>query len=144
MKLLRRTKGFALMLAVFMLVTLAAIALYILTISAGQVQAVTQEEQGARAYQAARTGIDWGAYQVLINSNCPASTTLTLPQSGLAAVNFFAIVSCATVGVETEAGTSITIYQLTSKGCSQNPCVTLGTDPGPMYVERELSLTLAK
>lgn len=53
------------MAALFIIVTLAAIGTYLLTVSTGQVAAATQDEQGARAYQAARAGIEWGAYQVL-------------------------------------------------------------------------------
>jgi MSHA biogenesis protein MshP len=142
--LTHRTTGFALMLAIFLLVTMAAIGVYLITISSGQVQAVTQDEQGARAYQVARSGIDWGAYQVLINSSCPASTTIPLPQTGLPGVTFYAVVTCGTVGTETEAGVSTTVYQLKSTACNQTPCVSAGTDPGATYVERELSLTLAK
>ena len=48
-----RCRGFALMLAVFMIVTLAAIGVYLVTVSTGQTQAVSQDEQGVRAYQAA-------------------------------------------------------------------------------------------
>ena len=141
---LRRTRGFALMLAIFLIVTIAAIALYLITVSTGQSQAVTQDEQGSRAYQAARTGIEWGAYQVLIKSTCPASTTLPLAQTGLPGVTFYAVVTCSTVGSETEAGTPLSVFQLTSKGCNQSPCAALGSDAGATYVERELSLTLAK
>ena len=61
----RRQSGFVLVLAVFMLVMLAAISAYLLTISNLQVQTGVQDELGARAYQSARTGIDWGAYQIL-------------------------------------------------------------------------------
>ena len=45
----RRQHGFALMAALFILVTLTAIGTYLLTISAGQVAAGTQDEQGGRA-----------------------------------------------------------------------------------------------
>jgi MSHA biogenesis protein MshP len=142
--MLHRTRGFGLMLAIFLLVTIASVGVYLVTVSSGQVQAVAQDELGVRAYQAARTGIDWGAYRVLINSSCVASTTLTLPQSGLTGVTFYAVVGCSTVGTEAEAGTTITVYQLTSTGCSQTPCAAAGTDPGPTYVERQLSLTLTR
>lgn len=137
-------QGFGLMLAIFLLVTLAAIGAYLITVSSGQVQAVTQDEQGARAYQSARTGIEWGAYQVLINTSCPVPTTLTLAQAGLPGVTFYAEVTCNAVGTETEAGTSVSVFQVTSKGCNQTPCVALGSDPGATYVERELSLTLTR
>ena len=61
----RRQSGFVLVLAVFILVMLAAISAYLLTISNLQVQTAAQDELGARAYQSARTGIEWGSYQIL-------------------------------------------------------------------------------
>src|SRR5260221_10199354 len=67
----QRTSGFILMAALFLIVTFAAIGLYLVTISTGTVEAATQGEQGARAYQGARTGIDWAAFQVLMNSDAP-------------------------------------------------------------------------
>ena len=143
----RRIHGVGLMLAIFLLVTVAAVGAYLVTVSSGQVEAVTQDEQGARAYQAARTGIDWGAYQVLINASCPTPlpappTILSLPQQGLTGVTFYGEVSCTPVGTESEAGNTIHVYQLTVTGCNQTPCVAVGTDPGPTYVERQLTLTL--
>ena len=56
----RRQSGFVLVLAIFMIISLAAIGVYLVTISTTQVEAGVQDEQGARAYQAARAGIDWG------------------------------------------------------------------------------------
>jgi MSHA biogenesis protein MshP len=134
----RRVAGFALMLAIFMIVTLAAIAVYLVTISTGQLEAATQDEQGARAYQAARTGLDWGAYQLLRNGAfCAASTTLPLTQ-GLA--GFSVEVACQQVGVtETDGGAQVSVYRVTATGCNQSPC---GSAVGPTYVERQLQLTV--
>jgi MSHA biogenesis protein MshP len=136
------------MMAIFMIVTLAAIGVYLLTISTGQLEATTQDEQGARAYQAARTGVDWGAHQLLRNTGgafatgCaagPVTPVLTLSQ-GLA--GFFASVKCQQVGSESEGGVAIAVYQLTVTGCNVFPCD--GTATGPTYVERQLQLTLTR
>jgi len=133
-----RQRGFALMLAVFLIVTLAAIGVYLLTFSTGQLEAATQDEQGARAYQAARTGIEWGAFQALRNPPCPAGpTTLTLTQ-GLA--GFYAVVTCQQVGAETEGATALTVYRITSTGCNASPCTP--ASPDRTYVERQLQLTV--
>ena len=123
---------------------MSAVGLYLMTVSSGQVQAVSQDEQAARAYQAARTGIDWGAYQVLINNSCPgpAATSLPLAQAGLPGVTFYASVTCSSVGTETEAGSTVHVYKVTSTGCNQTPCATIPSDPGATYVERELVLNL--
>mgnify|MGYP006174273379 CR=1 FL=1 len=101
------------MLAVFLIVTLAAIGAYLVTISTGQVGAVVQDEQGARAYQAARSGIEWGAYQLLRGGDsCIAGpTTITLPQG------FVANVECQLVASEMEGGLEVRVRKLTSTGC---------------------------
>ena len=150
--LARRRGGFALMMAVFMIVTLAAIAVYLLTISTGQLEAVTQDEQATRAYQAARTGVDWGAYQLLQNTGsgfataCAAlavNSSFTQPPLALAQglTGFYAEVTCLAAGSETEGGVPLRVYQLTVTGCNRTPCAGAAT---PTYVERQLQLTLTK
>jgi MSHA biogenesis protein MshP len=135
---LHRARGFALIMALFVVVSLAAIAAYLLTVSNVQVESGVMDEQGARAYQAARAGLEWGAYQVLRNSTCPAGTTsiaLPLDLSG-----FRAEVTCVSFGTETEGGTSVSTFRITSTGCNSASC---SGPPGPGYVERQLQLTLA-
>jgi MSHA biogenesis protein MshP len=147
--------GFALMAAMFIIVTLAAIGVYLLTISTGQLAAVAQDEQGARAYQAARTGIEWAAFQILKPAGTFATTTCTtlnatntldlgtLGAPGGAA-QFHVTLTC-TMTPETEAGTSIKVYVITATGCNNSagtpPC-PLG-NPGATYVERQLRLVVA-
>jgi MSHA biogenesis protein MshP len=148
----RRETGFALMAAVFMLVTLAAISVYLLTISTGQLAAATQDEQATRAYQAARAGVEWGAYQLLRNSGVgfgqactgvagTATQTLSLGAMGgpAGAASHFAVVTCNRVGNETEAGTAVSVYLVTVTGCNRATCGTADAT----YVERQLQLTLS-
>lgn len=138
------------MMAVFMIVTLAAIAVYLLTISTGQLEATTQDEQATRAYQAARTGIDWGAYQLLKNSgasfatNCPAAPATNTQNLDLAqGLNGFrAEVSCQRWS-ETEAGDPVVIYRLTVTGCNRSG-TACGGAANPTYVERQLQLSITK
>jgi MSHA biogenesis protein MshP len=59
--------GFLLVTAIFLLVILAALGAFILTISGTQQTSSALDVQGTRAYQAARAGIEWASYQVLIN-----------------------------------------------------------------------------
>ena len=135
-----RCRGFALILAVFMIITLAAIGLYLVTISTGQIQAVSQDEQSVRAYQAARAGIDWGAFQLLRNSSCTTPPPLTLGQ-GLS--GFYAQVTCQQVGTtETEGTALIKVYRVTATGCNNSPCSP--ATPGQTYVERQLQLTITQ
>ena len=132
---LRHQRGFVLMLAIFLIVTLAAVGVYLVTVSTTQVQAAAQDEQATRAYQAARAGLEWGIYRRLISGSCAPTTALAFTPAGLSA--FRADVTCAIDGVaETEGGAAITVYLITSKACNANPCTP--ASPGPGYVEREL------
>lgn len=143
----RRAGGFALILALFLLVSLGAIGAYLLTVSTGQVAAVAQDVNAANAYQAARAGIDWSAYQLLRNpggafaSGCAGgAASQTLPLAGNLS-GFYAQVSCQSPGSEIEAGVAVQGYQITVTGCNKTPC---GGVVGPTYAERQLQLTLTK
>ena len=133
---LRRARGFALVLALFLIVSLAAIGAYLLSVSNVQVETGVMDEQGARAYQAARAGLDWGAYRVLINGICPAGTT-TIPLAS----GFHAEVTCTEYGPESEGGTSVSTYRIVSTGCNATPSCG-GADA--TYVERQLQLMVAR
>lgn len=135
----RRAKGFALILALFLIVSLAAIGAYLLTVSNVQVESGIMDEQSARAYQAARGGLEWGAYQVLQASNCWVGTTTMAFPADLA--NFSASVTCTAFTPETEGGVPVATFRITSTGCNAAAC------PGPAvpgYVERQLQLTVAR
>ena len=121
-----RARGFALILALFLIVSLAVIGGYLLTTSKVQVESGVLDEQGARAYQAARAGLEWGAYQVLQVANCPAPTTMTFP---LDLAGFRATVTCTDFLPETEGGDPINAFRITSTG----PSCDCGSsnEPGP-------------
>ena len=141
----RRQSGFVLVLAVFMIVMLAAIAAYLLTISNLQVQTAAQDELGARAYQSARTGIEWGAYQILrapaqaFATSCAAGTvTQTIALSGQLA-GFSVAVTCQATAAQTEGASTFRAYNITATACNQAGC------PGAAsatYVERQLKVSL--
>jgi len=146
-----RQAGFALMLALFLIVSLAAIAVYLLTVSTSQLEAGIQDEQGARAYQAARAGIDWGAYQVLQNPGGPLATCIaggaqapqTLTFTATYLTGFYATVECSRVGSETEGTATVNVYRITSTGCNlATPCTT--AQNAPNYVNRQLQLTITR
>lgn len=140
-----RQTGFVLVLAVFMLVSLAAIAAYLLTISTLQVQTAVQDELSVRAYQSARTGVDWAAYQVLRAPGQPfatscagGSSTQTIALAGQLA-GFSVAVACQAGASQTEGANSYRAYNITATGCNQASCP--GT-ANAIYVERQLKITL--
>ena len=71
----KRHSGFSLVTAIFLLVILASLGAFIVTISGVQQTSSALDMQGSRAYQAARAGIEWGTYQVLINTGAVAVDT---------------------------------------------------------------------
>ncbi len=76
----RDQRGFALASAIFIIVVLAALALAITLLTTQTETGHARDISGSRAYQAARAGIDWGAYQVLDPSNATATSgTAPLP-----------------------------------------------------------------
>ena len=131
-------QGFLLPAAIFVLVILAALGAYALNITSVQQTTSTQDVQGSRAYQAARAGVEWAAYQVLAPGttalvNCPASpTTLTID-------NFAVTVSCTRSADYFEQGTDHTIamYDIVATA-------SFGTAGALNYIERQVQLTLSK
>jgi MSHA biogenesis protein MshP len=66
---LQPARGFAAMSAVFLLVVLAGLGAYMLSLSTVQHLASAQDVLGTRAYWAARAGLDWGLANA--SSDCP-------------------------------------------------------------------------
>jgi MSHA biogenesis protein MshP len=132
------TQGFLLPAAIFILVILAALGAYALNITSIQQATSAQDVQGARAYQAARAGVEWAAYQVLTPgstalANCPANPTT------LAIDGFSVNVSCARSADYFEQGTdhTIAIYDIMATA-------SFGTASTANYIERQIQVTLSK
>jgi MSHA biogenesis protein MshP len=130
--------GFALPTAIFLLVLLAALGAFALTISASQHTGAALDVQGERAYQAARAGIEWGLFQSARNGSC-ATATLTFAGTTLAA--FTTTVSCSTSSVN-EGGVAVSVDQITATACNQPSCPNAA--PGANYVERQIAVTTAR
>jgi MSHA biogenesis protein MshP len=131
-------KGFLLPAAIFLLVILAGLGAYAVNLSTTQNATSQQDVQGARAYQMARAGVEWAAYQVMAPAtanlgNCPASP------STLSIEGFAVTVSCSRSTDYYEQGTDHTIamYEVTSTAA-------FGTPGASQYVERQLQVTLGK
>jgi MSHA biogenesis protein MshP len=128
------SRGFSLISAIFLLVVIAALGTFAVTLSTSQQQSAALDVLGSRAYQAARAGIEWGAYQALQNNSCV--NTPSLPPMPNTLANFNVKVDCSWTAAS-EASATVTMYQLTSTA-------TQGTQATPNYVERQISVTIAK
>ena len=130
----RFDRGFSLVSAIFLLVVIAALGTFAVTLSTTQQQSAALDVLGSRAYQAARAGIEWGAYQALINASCTNQALTGLPST---LSGFTVNVTCTAYPSYNEAGTTINMYLL-------NSTATQGTAGTPNYVERQMTVTLAK
>jgi MSHA biogenesis protein MshP len=127
-----RTRGFALVPALFLLVVLGALAMVAVRVGSGQQHTVTMSLMQARALAAARSGIEWGANQALPpNSSCAASTTLNLTEAALK--GFTVVVTCTSTAFANGAGTNQS-YVIKA-------IATSGTYGQPGYVRRIISTT---
>jgi MSHA biogenesis protein MshP len=138
----RRTEsGFVLPTAIFLLVVLAALGGYMVSLSRTSQISSALDIQGGRAYQAARAGLEWAAWQVVDPQNlqptptpCPTSpTTLTL--TGTLA-GFEVKVNCART-LETDGADTVAIYQITSTATS-------GAIGEMDYVDRQIQASFSK
>lgn len=107
----RKEAGFTLIAAIFLLVVVAALIVYVTSIRVVQQTTLVYGVQGARGLQAARSGIEWGIHQSIVNGACAATTSFTPPDPALA--DFTIEVQCG-ASVHTEGVTPITTYRLTA------------------------------
>lgn len=123
--------GFSMVPALFLLVVLAGIGVVAVRMMAVQQQTVVLTMQSARAYAAARTGIDWSAYQALVNSSC-SSTTIALTEVGLAG---FSVQTNCTSTSHTEGPNTVSVYVIDAFAWSGNYGM-------PDYVSRRMRSTV--
>lgn len=137
----RKAAGFVLPTAIFLLVILAALAAYMVSLSRTSHISSALDIQGVRAYQAARAGVEWAAWQVVdpqtvpptSTTPCPAPTTLTLAGT-LAA--FTVNVTCTRTPAIDGADT-IAVYQVTSTA-------TAGLPGSVDFVRRDIQASFSK
>lgn len=84
-------RGFALISAVLLLLLLAGLGTFMLTMSGVQNATITQSAISSRVYYGARSGLEWATHQAVApalgDSVCAASTAFTAPPEGLDGVS---------------------------------------------------------
>lgn len=148
---MRRQRGFLMIAAVFLIVVLAALVGYMLTVSTTSQASSAADLNSARAYQAARAGLEWGTFRILrgaggagtFETQCAAGSATPRNLSfGSTLTGFTATVSC-TAGSLTEGAATVTAYRIISVGCNDTSCPNAATTSSG-YVEREVALSLTK
>ncbi|MEK6662861.1 MAG: hypothetical protein AABY73_03245 [Pseudomonadota bacterium] len=109
------------------------------SISTAQHTTVAMDVQSARALQAARAGIEWGAYQALqtpfpAGFTCPASPAASYTMTPFA--GFTTMVTCSST-THSEGANTVTMMVLISTA-------TYGTAGTSDYVAREVQARVAK
>ena len=113
-----RQRGFGIIAAIAILVILAGLGAFVVSISTTQSITFAQDIQGARAYQAARAGLELGISRWINSGNCTATGT-------------------------TIDGFTVTITTIPTAGppafCQIDSLANIGGVPGTLgYVERQL------
>jgi MSHA biogenesis protein MshP len=149
-------RGIALASAIFLIVVLAALGAIVLTVSGLQHTSSARDVMGSKALQAARAGIEWGAFMVLQQptpgvcpgTGVPPSTSISMP-AGTDLSGLTVIVTCQrTIAQEggrsaTAGGNPLEFYLITATACNQPSCPNT-TTPGAAYVERQLQATIGR
>lgn len=136
-------KGFSLVTAIFLLVVLASLGTLMVTFFATQQQSSALDVMGTRAYQAARAGGEWAAFQVAQsppNAAFPAECARSFAAGSLAGtLSPFAVnVTCLAPVSAVEGASTIWVYDVTSTA-------TYGGAPGNLdYIERVISVKLGR
>jgi MSHA biogenesis protein MshP len=146
--LIRRNSGFSLVAAIFLLVVLAALGAFMLSIYMSQRTVSTQDVMGTRAYHAANAGIEWATYQILSPENTVAVSapysgclpSMGAPVFGGALQDFSVKVDCA-MSVAVEGNNTIRVYQVTATASYAAPA-SPAIMPKPDFVERQLIASL--
>jgi len=119
-----------------------------LTFSSVQHTTSAQDVQGARAYQAARAGVEWGTYQILKNNGAgfaaacrtatPGTTTQVLPTLAGTLSAFTVTVSCSTTPYAEGSHAALNplwMYRVTATA-------SVGVAGQTSYIARQMQITI--
>jgi MSHA biogenesis protein MshP len=140
--------GFAIIAAVAILVILAALGAFILSVTMFRDQSTGLDRLGIRALSVARAGIEWGMYRVQNPEDAAAApATCAAATNNFPATDFdgpqgqFAVsVSCTLTGPVLENGNQVRIYTLVAVACNDPGGVCPINSNNPAYVERSITV----
>jgi len=144
-----REKGFAMFAAIAILVILAALGAFVVSVTGLRSQSTTLDVLGSRALLAARAGIEWNMYNIQNPETNPAVVppfvcplVATNLNFGGTLSDFRVTVLPCTTTTATEAGSTVRVYQIVAIACN---FPTGGACPNnasnnPSYVERQITV----
>jgi len=107
-----RQRGVGLVTAIFLLVVLAGLGVAMVSITTSQQASASVDLLGARAYQAARAGLEWGIFRRLRNGACDPTSPFMMP-AGSSLSGFSVLVTCKQQG-----SGELARYVITSTACN--------------------------
>jgi len=132
---MNQQQGFSLVMAIFLLVVVGLLGGYMLRLNAVQLDTFNYALQGARAYQAARSGIEWAVARIHLGGACAdvnAQTALSF--NGLEGFNVR--MSCNSQSYS-EAEQTLTIFKISA--LSQ-----FGAYTSKDYVARQIEVSIVQ
>jgi len=141
MRAMKRHAGVGLVTAIFLLVVIAGLAAALVTVFTSQQASSQLDQQGTRAYQAARAGIEWGLFRARQADSCVATSNFALP----AASNLGAFTVTVTCTPQAPLGNVATTTRvITATACNQPVNGACGASPGNNldYVQRVIEVQL--
>lgn len=113
----RQQRGFSAILMIALIVLVAGMLSYAVTVTSAAHDSTARELASARVMRAAQSGLEWGQFRVRpgVAPLCAASSNITVPySSGALAVT----VTCTANGPYTEGAATVSRYQFTATACT--------------------------
>lgn len=133
-----RSRGVGLVTAIFLLVVIAGLAVAMVTIFTAQQASSALDLQGARAYQAARAGLEWGIFKQARQGTCAGASFAMDDSTSLR--GFTVTVQCTKLdGPSTSSGDADALdrWKVTATACNEPAAGTCpNASGGPDYVQR--------
>lgn len=121
-----RQDGFGLVAAMFVIIVIALVIAAMVRLSTNQHGTNSLALQQARAYQAARAGLDWGISRAF-NAGLCSNSAVDMAGGGLS--DFTVSLTCSSTSYTDDDGSALTLFQLTAQ--AQNG--TAGSRPDYAY-----------
>ena len=128
-------RGVGLASAIFLLLVLGGLTVFLLNISGLQHSSAALDLQGSRAYQSARAGIEWGVYRALRDDSCGGSASFQLT-GGLS--EFTVTVDSVATDYSEVVDTGASVCSIVATACNRPQAGACPGATGPFYVERQL------
>ena len=141
---LRRQAGVGLVTAIFLLVVLAGLGVASVTLFTSQQAGANLDLEGAKAYQAARAGIEWGLYEQLRHGRCEEDSSFGFPATSVLG-SFRVTVKCLPIKeLKNADGDPVMRWRMRAVACNQpvDGACRQQVPNNPDYVQRRLEVEI--